>query len=69
MTDQEIIDEAYAQVVEATWNVLFGVAVDKRPANEMKQAEKRFVDGVALARKVRDRAVELLGTPQAGPLS
>jgi hypothetical protein len=68
MTDEEIIDEAYAQVVETTWNVLYGVAVDKRPANEVKQAEKRFVDGVALARKVRDRAVELLKAPEPAPL-
>jgi len=68
MTDEEIIEEAYAQVVEDAWNVFYGVAVDKRPANELKQAEKRFVEGVALARKVRDRAVELLKTPETAPL-
>jgi hypothetical protein len=62
-TDLDIIGEAYAQQIKNAWTVLYGVVVTKPSEKELQAAEQKFVGGVALARSVRDRAVELLQKP------
>lgn len=60
MTDNDIIAEAYAQQVQNVWNVFYEVMISKPTDAEIKRSEQAFVRGAAIARQVRDRALELL---------
>jgi hypothetical protein len=60
MTDNDIIAEAYAQLVRNVWNVFYEVMISKPTDAEIKRSEQAFARGVATARQVRDRAIELL---------
>jgi DNA-binding GntR family transcriptional regulator len=60
MTDNDIIAEAYAQQVRNIWTIFYEVMISKPTDAEIKRSEQAFARGVATARQVRDRAIELL---------
>ncbi|HEY3304246.1 MAG TPA: hypothetical protein VGL70_11995 [Candidatus Binatia bacterium] len=60
MTDQEIIDRAYAATIEKIYSVLFDALLMAKDAVQRKDAEDRFQAGVRKAREIRERAKQLL---------
>ena len=62
MKDEEpIIQTCYVDLIKPIFTTLYTGMMDKKlsPA-ETKNLEKRFTAGIALARQVRDRAIQLL---------
>ena len=60
MTDLEIIDAAYADIVKEVWTAFYNGSVAAQSQNDKQQAELRFSNGITLARQVRDRARAIL---------
>ena len=62
MKDEEpIIQACYMDIIKPIFTTFYTGMMDKKlsPA-EIKNLEKRFTAGLALARQVRDRAIQLL---------
>lgn len=61
MKDEEVIQDAYAEAVALLYNVLRVSYTDAGgDANREKKADEAFVAGLKLARKARDRALQLI---------
>lgn len=60
MSDQDIIHQAYAEALRGLFNLFFDSSTVAKNAEDRKKAEERFKAGVAAARKIRDRATELV---------
>ena len=62
MKDEEpIIQTCYVDLIKPIFTTLYTGMMDKKlsPA-EIRNLEKKFTTGIALARQVRDRAIQLL---------
>jgi hypothetical protein len=62
MKDEEpIIQTCYMDLIKPIFTTFYTGIMDKKlsPA-DVKNLEKRFTAGIALARQVRDRAIQLL---------
>jgi len=60
MTDEEIIDQAYAATIQNLYSVLFQAMLLSDSITENSDAERRFKNGVRTARHTRDTAKHLL---------
>jgi hypothetical protein len=62
--DAELISESYADTIKSLYTVFLGnviaAAGSPDPAQQRKAAEQAFQHGIATARSVRDRAIQLL---------
>jgi hypothetical protein len=61
MSEQESINQAYAETVETLFKVFFGAFTSAESSPDLEQAAKdRFQNGIVHARHVRDLALELV---------
>ena len=60
MNDQQIIASAYEARLEQVYLTFHGECIVAHDQNAKQQAERRFTDGVTLARQIRDRALAIL---------
>ena len=61
MSDQQVIQSAYEDVIRDLYSKLFqGFAEAGGDAGQMQQAEQHFSAGLGVARRSRDRALALL---------
>lgn len=60
MTDNDIINEAYADTLKSLFSVLFDSSVTAKTPADQSLAEQQFQAGVSKARAVRDKAIALV---------
>jgi len=63
-TDQDLINSAYENTIKTIFTAFHTNRIASRTAKDPKaadqEAEHAFTDGIASAKKTRDRAIELL---------
>jgi len=60
MSDQQLVAEAYEQIIKTVFSQFYQASVLARTSEEKAKAEQIFQTGVTFARQVRDRAAALL---------
>jgi hypothetical protein len=60
MNDQETVLDAYKDTLKQVYTTFFTGYVSADNPADQAQAEKLFVTGVTIARRIRDRALALL---------
>jgi hypothetical protein len=60
VTEKEIIEEVYENMVRQLSTQLFNALLLPNNSTQYEDAEKRFLAGVKRAREIRDRANQLL---------
>jgi hypothetical protein len=60
MKDTEIIASGYEDTIKQVYSTFFTSYITAEDQNAEQQAEQRFVQGIKVARQIRDRALAIL---------